>query len=439
MGFDFDTEGRCFYAPNAFYINLSSDVYDEEDRPTVEGWYKLMHEYAHLIQDRTTLFGAIDFLLFYDWIRAAAEALQAGGGQIHLPLNQAETTQRKVHEIYGLKKAVQVRLDWMNGKWWAFESFEYVDQAISYDGEAQTFKVAMAHFVDNVDNVEYSHPIGPREIKEAYSMAVQTFFGGPHVVTAEQFEYLAVERILSQFGVVDPRQTVSICHWALQDPSPGVRFFEICELMKTLGHSTLPSAESLYDTLRQDAINRGFLDKVATLERQLSEVQRIQSEAGEDDFLSGVLAWYKDHVFTALRRSVDPTRRFPLDTCLCMPFSVGFSSTFEVITAEEPIPLVALASGRVIGYGDGAHDDLDSRAGFFFRAMGDLLDRLWCSDHARGKCPLYSLCDLVFKDHECMERPWMKGDLESPCSYGLAARYLGIPAQRIPIERLRSQ
>jgi hypothetical protein len=92
--------------------------------------------------------------------------------------------------------------------------------------------LASAALSGDLSGDTYEHEIGPWEIKEAYSVAIEVLHGGPAVTNANEFEYLAIERILGKARPVDERPIAAICHWALQDSVPGVRFFEIVAFLE---------------------------------------------------------------------------------------------------------------------------------------------------------------------------------------------------------------
>ena len=224
---------------------------------------------------------------------------------------------------------------------------------------------------------------------------------------------------------MDERQMAAVCHWALQDSLPGMRFFEILALLEKRG--PLPSANCLYDVLRSDALRGGVAEKVALVGRQLSEVVRVQEESGKADLLFQVLRWYRDQTKVALARNLDLSRRFPLDTYVCghgpHPDGEGFTS----IVNEEPIPAVETPSGAIFAYGGAS---VDSQAVLFIRSLGDLVGRLWFEPRAAWPCILLSTCTLPYRDADCAARPCSKGNRRPACPYGAAAAYLGIPNTR---------
>ncbi len=450
MSFEFEASGRSFYVPSAFYISAAHGVLDASDGSVLPGgWHRLMHEYGHLIQDRTSVFGAIEFMHFFDSIHSILKLLQIQANAatprwarcapartllrkmmspptVQLPVSATEGAQESwIASIYKLRAATDPRQPWRNGVMWALEGHRVDEIPVWYEGAERSIPVAVGSFVDNVKVSTYEHAIGPREIKEAYSVAIEVLHGGPPVNSAAAFEYLAVERILSLAGQVDERQVIAVCHWALQDPVPGVRFFEIFKMLEQYGR--LPEAGDLYDLLRADALRFGLKQRVVQVGRQLDEIVRVQAASGSKDLLFEVLRWYRDRVVAALARNLDPNRRFPLDTYIC-----GFGlhpdvAGFTAVVAEEPIPAVETPSGAVFAFGGRS---VDSDTVLFIRSLGDLVGRLWFEPVASWPCVLESTCGLGYRDAGCTTRPCDKGRRRPACPYGAAAAYLGIPRLR---------
>jgi hypothetical protein len=269
MSLEFDASGRSYYVPSAFYISAAHGVLDGADGSVLPGgWHRLMHEYGHLIQDRTSVFGAIEFMHFVDSLQSVLRMLQNQGAQVQLPVSASPSASNSwFASIHALRAVVNPRNPWRNGVWWAYEGYRVENIPVWYEGADRNIPVAIARFVDNTNEDTYEHEIGPREIKESYSVAIETLHGGPPVDDATAFEYLAVERILGKAGAVDERQIAAVCHWALQDPVPGMRFFEIVALLEKDG--ALPAANDLYDVLRSRALEAGVADKVEMVRQQL--------------------------------------------------------------------------------------------------------------------------------------------------------------------------
>ena len=427
MGLEVDATGVSYYCPSSFYIYLRAGVLDEFGGATEAGMPTLMHEYAHLIQDRASLYGAFEFLLFLDSVRGALAVMPTGTvgtpAQVQLPISGYPAWASSwLASIQALRGALAPRPPWIDDVMWAYETHRLANQRVWMQGEWHEVPTVIASFVDNATNATYEHEIGPREIKEAYSVAVQILHGGPEVDDAKQFEYLAVERILlKELGAVTPLQIIAICHWALQSPNPGARLFEI--IVRVLKEDLLPSADSLYDLLREDACTTlQHEQRVRELLLQVSEVVAAQAGAGYKDLLFQVMTWFYSTASHSLGLSVSG-RRFPLDTFLCKA-----DPDFRRLTSDIPIPVVEVPSGDVFSFGA---QTVASDAVLFVRSLAHLLHKLSHADAASWPCDLHSSCVLNYKDAGCTSQPWLKGQHRPACPYGAAAAYLGLPHLRV--------
>jgi hypothetical protein len=427
MGLEVDATGVSYYRPGSFYINLRAWILDGDGMPTEAGMPTLMHEYAHLIQDRACLYGVFEFLLFLDSLHGALSVMPVGEvgtpAQVQLPISQHPAwAQSWLASVQALRAAIAPRPEWVDGVMWAYESHHLAQQRVWMQAEWHDVPMAMASFVDNTTNETYEHEIGPREIKEAYSVAVQILHGGAEVNDARQFEYLAVERILiKELGAVTPQQLIAICHWALQSPNPGVRFFEIVTL--ALAQDALPAANALYDLLRDDAATNLHHEKrVRELLIQVSEVIAAQAAAGYKDLLFQVMLWFYGAASHALGLSVSG-RRFPLDTFLCKG-----DADFRRLTSDIPIPVVEVPTGHAFSFGAAT---VDSDSVLFIRSVAHLVHKVSYAGAADWPCDLLSSCVLDYKDAACATRPWLKGARRPACAYGAASAYLGLPHLRV--------
>ena len=429
-GFDVDASGRSYYIPSSFYIYVAPGVLDENGGSIAACWYRLMHEYGHLLQDRASLFGVIEFLHFFDSLQSVVSLLRTAGAEAPLPLREAVGADRAwLTSIEKLRSVVYPRTAWRNDVWWAYEWHDVTEVPVWYEGVERPIPVAVAHFVDNESGDTYEHEIGPREIKEAYSVAIQVLHGGPSVDEPDQFEYLALERILGRGGALDQRQMIAICHWALQDSVPGVRFFEIVRMLEAGG---LRPAEDLYDRLREAAVTRGLPGKIALAAEQLNEIVDNQQKSGAGDLLYRVLEWYRDRAVPALHRNLDPFRRFPLDTYVGKRSAAPDPEQFARMVREEPIPLVQNANYAAFAFGGRS---VDSDTVLFITALSNLVFRLWSERSPEWPCSIATSCTLHLKDEACKRTPWTKSSAERPCPSGAAARYLGLPNQHRLVNR----
>ena len=166
MSFEVDNNGRSYYHPRAFYIYLRADAVDEEGAPTKGGMPVFMHEYAHLIQDRCSLFGVVDFVHFADSVQSLVKMLQTATRPIELPMKSHSAAAKSwLAEIEAIRRVADPRKNWKNGVYWSHESHEIKTVSVEYVGGKYEFPLVIAKFVDNITGDTYEHEIGPREIK----------------------------------------------------------------------------------------------------------------------------------------------------------------------------------------------------------------------------------------------------------------------------------
>jgi hypothetical protein len=139
-----------------------------------------MHEVAHLVQDRATFRGVIDFLDLWDRVSAVSEHNRTCSGILEIPLVDAKTGQSRLHENHRwaveterLRGLREPRESWESeDHTWAYASHHVDVIASPLAGRQVSAPIVTVRFVDNVTLDEYEHSLGAWEIKEAYSVAV---------------------------------------------------------------------------------------------------------------------------------------------------------------------------------------------------------------------------------------------------------------------------
>jgi hypothetical protein len=410
---------------------VSADAVNDDGSGNHEHWHVLMHEYAHLVQDRNTVSGIFEFLAFIMRIEAAAKALsKSPNGAVTLPL---EPVARSALPVYSLIRILQLpgqaeqptfRNPSAN---WQFKAYAAKKTPVEIEG-ARLYRIdTMVIFENETTRRESEYMLGSREIREAYSVAVQELHGGPTPDSEEQFEYCAVPKILAALlGHVDAWKTVAICHWALQSPTPAMRLFEICEMLNA-NTSALHgvSAIDIYDMLRRDAMVSGLPEAMAKIRLVFAQLIRDYQELNGPLFEA--VRRHNDHVERAFARMLDASRRFPLDTALCRDRQYSYADSFRRLTKEEPIPQVESLDGYDYAFGDDSDDDADQDLSKFLRSMRGLIDFLLTADERFRPCPIFAPCSLPQADGDCRTAPWEKSRIAPRCPYGAAAHALGVP------------
>ena len=433
-----DFAASAAYMPRGFaieFLHHSFDVPpDTHGVPTIPraGFPTFLHEVGHLVQDRATFRGIMDFLNLWDQVSAVADYVGRSGEEVVYPIVEAGGTRHRLRpemewarEQEVLRAQTEPRVKWTSGKhFWTFERYHVELRRLRLSGRTIDFPFVYVDLVDNVSGTPYTHELGAWEIKEAYSVAVALLHGGDLKEPGSNFEYLVVERILAyHFGDVAPAQTIAFCHWALQDLAPANTLFSLIEHFH---HGRLPSPERIYEAARTEALSRGFADNCREILDTLESIER--GHAATNPLVAQLFRWYRDHASSLLPLHLDFQRQFPLDTFMCQD-TRGFSDAERRIRLaaffeEVQVPMVVWPNGAI--YTINAKDK-EVDVVLLNRNVFDLLNRIWRGISTAWDCPIYRACDLPLKDIDsCRHSPWQKGREHPTCTYGAAAQILGI-------------
>lgn len=443
-----DHEVAASYMPRAFCIILNDLEFKmpnsgQELKFSPQNFPTFMHEVAHLVQDRSTFRGVIDFMELWDQVAVVAEHVRASANELQFPLVDLKTGRSRVgaqhawiFEAEALRRLREPRVNWeSDGRYWTVQSCHVNWIQTRLAGRQIRFPEIVVDFIDNSTGDEYQHLLGAWEIKEAYSVAVALLHGASDVqFGVSNFEYLVVERILTYFfGRITPRQIVSLCHWALQDLAPANALFGAIEHFHE-GGCLLPDEHVIYEWCRDDALRRGFQQNCRDV---LENVRQYELRlGGQDESLKLIFGWYRHHASYLIELHWDFTRQFPLDTFLCKESSVVTQADRDrevfKLFSEVEVPLVIWPDGSF--YSISANRQATTTAVFLNRAIMDLLSRLWTSRSATWRCPLHAGCTLPMKDAtDCLTSPWKKANLETTCPYGAAAKLMNLANPQILI------
>lgn len=426
------------YTPRSFYIQLNEPMFSEPGpngtlKFTPQNFPVFMHEVAHLVQDRATFRGVIDFLDLWDRVSAIAEHVRSLNGTIEIPLFDARTGLSRLAgninwavETEKIRQLREPKIKWAdNGSAWAYTRHETRLVVAPLDGKQLTYPITTVYFVDNVSGDEYQHTLGAWEIKEAYSVAVSLIHGGPlHEYGKTNFEYLVIERILNRFfGAVTPQQTIAICHWCLQYLAPATVFFSLIEHFE---FQKLPSAELIYRHARAEALSRGFERNVLDI---LATVEKYRVALGAQEPLRVLFGWYIEHAERLLTLHLAEERIFPLDTFLCdaNPYDAANiqDKGLKLFFQEVEIPLIVWPNGDTTAICSDLN--VTESAVFLNQSVFNLSYRLWTSKDAVWACPNFQGCHLPMKDnHECLHTPWKQVRHFPACPYGAAAKLMAL-------------
>jgi len=432
------------YTPRAFAIELRHHSFDvppdEHGVPVIPRarFPTFMHEVGHLLQDRATFRGIMDFLNLWDQISAVADYAQRSAGEVIFPIVESGERRHRLRpemawarEQELLRAQTEPRVPWTaDERFWAFEQYRVERRRLTLSGRTIDFPFVDVDLVYNVTGETYTHGLGAWEIKEAYSVAVALLHGGALKQPGSNFEYLVVERILAYyFGEVAPAQIIAICHWALQDLAPANTLFSLIEHFHDRG-GRLPSPGAIYEVGRADALLRGFEQNCHEIIQTLEATEH--GHAPSNPNVAQLFRWYRTHASRLLLVHLDPHRQFPLDTFLCQDSrelsDAQRRERLNVFFGNVQVPMIVWPDGAT--YSINATEE-DTQVVFLNRCVLDLLDRIWRGNKQTWECRIYRGCNLALKDNaDCRRRPWKKGWLHPTCPYGAAASILGIRAGR---------
>jgi hypothetical protein len=431
------------YRPRAFAIELQAHsfrkpvpgpglpTFDEETFPT------FMHEMAHLVQDRSTFRGVMDFLDLWDQVDAVSTYVRAASAAVIIPIGGMSFTSCRLPDemkwAFGLDQLRthrEPRREWTRDRYWAFVDYSVDWRTLHLAKRDIRYPFVSVQMVDNVTGAQYRHPLGAWEIKEAYAVAVGLLHGGAEKQPSDSFEYLVVERILTHhFGQLVPEQTIALCHWALQDLAPATALFALIELFD---EGALPPSDRLYDIARQEALSRQFEENCRDVIQMLRTIEK--SFHARESNLENMFRWYATHAERLLGLHYNLERRFPLDTMLCKR-SVGSSpeargTELSRLFSEVEVPLIIWPEGEFYSIN---HTEDTVNAVFLNRCVGDLFTRLWQGRDEGWPCPLHRGCTLPMRDDSvCCSRPWKKSAIRPTCPYGAAAQIIGLSDGKEP-------
>lgn len=228
-----DRAAKGAYTPRGFTIELCHpDFEPPKDGKLMfskELFPTFMHEFSHLVQDRGTFRGVMNFLDLWDQIAAVSNHCSLHGAEVPRPVVEMNGLRHRLppgqiwaRELDRLREKSEPRIDWTDDdRFWAFQKHRIQIHKEMLAGREIEVPYVRLDFIDNTTGEPYSHPVGAWEIREAYAVAVGLLHGGKLKQPGlAGFEYLAIERLLAyHFGEVFPRQTIALVPFAVSNAS----------------------------------------------------------------------------------------------------------------------------------------------------------------------------------------------------------------------------
>lgn len=428
------------YAPNTFSITLGTGIVVGEGKIQECGLPRFLHEYAHFIQDTRTVFGACDFLAFYE--RACCVASSLVGKKVTNNTNLAN--EDGVIQCNKLRSLIYSPLEGdfcikkdleEGGIKWRFKRWEVVTNEIKVSRPEgyQVVPVLVVTFY-NENHGDYRRALCAKEIKEAYAVAVEEHLhclddccrdADAGFRSRSLFVYEACDAVLE--GVLtsglNHRQKIAVYHWALQSRTPGIRFMEILELMTTW--NGLPSEIEIFDRLRTQFAEDVRLQWEELLHRASAMVSRESSNRDLQELLRGVAHEFEE----AMRRSCSTDHRFPLDSLLCDNRLVGSGEIDLAAFTDDPLALVLVpGSDECTWLTTQNQDSKVDAARLFLSITAWIMQLTRVEPYTKWICPFHGACrDERRSDAPCLVSAYrMAGCGPQRCLYGMGGNCLGV-------------
>lgn len=421
MGFKIDKNGRSFYEPNTFYIKYNPRYLDSDGIPIKSAVPVFFHEYAHLIQDTTTIYGVVDFLHFHDLIQDVCKITNSRQ-TIKIPISTyKEYSELWISSLISYKRLLYHLDEWSSKALWAFDEFVKFDlETIKYQNNTFETPLIRGKFIDHtLKEEDILHSIGVREIKEAYSMAIENIHSGQDYdyIDYKEFQYTAIERILSKmFGKIDNFEIITICHWCLNSLHPAFELVEIIEDVKRELFN-LPSWKELYEFLRKRYLKNNQ-HQIKDIKNKYLDMLLNQEKSGKNDMLYQAYLWYTNNILINLDMINNHNSYFPLDTALC-------ETSFEIKDFLQRFPIFLYENNGKTSYTLAANEK-NPEFIYFFRSLASIITKL-NDKQELWQCLLYDSCD--FKKDICLKEPWKRWGDTPRCSYCSACFYLNLKDQ----------
>ena len=385
--------------------------------------YLIFHEYFHLVQHTTTIFGLWIFLNELDifFYNSYAFKCVRDEDKFQKPykclkrLRYSKQIATLNHKIFS-KQVVRFYPDTH------FVKFVESKQKIPLMGKYDYPSVA-ALFKDNEHTFQYE--ISARCISEAYSKAVEyEILGAFNGLTAfetrnGEFEYYAARLILQKlFPSIKEKQVAVILHWSLNHVSPSFFFKEIVEYLKiNYAQKSLPSSYDLSEEICRDIYNVKYSGMHRELLNELENhiIKRVEQDTFILPVLSEILCMYKKSLDYLSSEKILPAlfRLYPFDSSY--NGNVSLSSLLEKCSYEVPLPLYQREEDYMYFFIDGKYSRAFLRLETLFFVSSHLTKR-----KLRKQCPFHSICSILPGGKQCHFKIY---EANCNCTLGCAMMY----------------
>ncbi len=441
MGFESkkynESAAIAYYVPHGFYIRLEADAFNEQLRLKSNYLSLFFHEYMHLLQDRTTLHGAIGFLQFINGIQSTFKHTTFYSNQIQIPM-KATLTDGK-HSQDGTEcwlATTEIIENIVSGqnKWPSVTDLRLIDKTIEIQYIQNNSSLGVPSVVlllaDSFGQ-DYSHPLTAWEIYEGSAMAIDKLLGGKPPSPIWAYEYHIIETIFRYYFPISTHWHIAtVCQWSLQSPAPPTMLFSLLDALKIEFVSQLPEFEMLFDFCKKYVINKTELLKhIATATDELRATVSSQRINNKDNGLSALYNWYAETTIADLNTMTgDNPERFPLGLLKnSLSETLSGADTQHALTplfSRIPVPMIDQDARPFFALGA---PNTEVESVMLLRCITTIVNHIWSGTDKELICPLYDKCKLACKEARCKTAPWKNIESKgSPCAFGYAGATFNI-------------
>lgn len=408
-------EECSFYNIGTICISFEKSMIDSSNGLIDEGCAVSFHEYFHLVQNTSTIFGLWMFMnkleIFQDY--AYASRRNNDINKFNYPIKKTKT--KYADAIESLERVLFENGKISFSKETTFVGFgKTISIPLISDGDKGLYAMITAEYQNEGESFEYS--ITARSLYEAYSKAVEYEITLPFsreqiISNYGQFEYYAVRLILEHFFPNIREKTVAtILHWSLNHVMPSDFFKKIVLHLSCVYGSNLPSAQDVSKELKEfydDNCYEMHIDLLNELKK------KIDAEFKEKD---NVLGPVLDDIYKLYEENFkyfSDSSKIPSLTLY--PF-VTTTTPMYTNACEIPIPLYKPLNEDIFFTMSkkpiGNFITLDALFFVLDKAQRGILNYV--------ECPYYRNCTISQKGKECRKH---LSKIRKNCHIGVAMKY----------------
>jgi len=413
-------------------MHFSEDVFDAKFHLRREHVPLFFHEYMHLLQDRTTLHGAIDFLHLLNGIQSAFKHASFYERRVVIPMrdvlrdgrhpqDQSEcwlaTTER-------VRKAISGQEQWPIAM-----ELTLVDREIQktpiLDTRLPLAVTSVTLLMEDRLGDEHVHKLTAWEICEGCATAVEESLGGSPPAKFLAYQYHVISAIFKvYYPAAEAWQIAEVCQWALQSPGPAAQLFSLLDGLKKKWPLVMPEISKISEFCRAQLLADGFAQHKDWVDQELSTAIAAQRGTGEDNPLSDVYRWYAETTVSHLRGISDAHYSgFPLflmrEALSRLRDGDSTDTALALLFTQIPVPMIEQDGLPFFTVGS---PPVEVDSVMLLRCINTIVMHIWAGESIEIECPLWKKCRLPCRSADCQSRPWENlTSGQPPCAFGYAA------------------